>query len=142
MSISEDIKVKCPGCGADQQATVWRSVDASGDPGARAALFAWEINVFVCSQCDMRALLPIDLLYIDPEKGFSVQYYPLDSLGSDDFYDNFGRDGEPKKVAAHRDDDGNLIKPHIVFDMSEMMRYIAFREIAFKKGTPGQEPEK
>ena len=142
MSVSEEIKVKCPGCGADQPVTVIKTVDASADPGAREALFAWQVNVFTCRECDMRALLPVDLLYVDPEKGFSVQYYPLDALGSDQFYGQFRRNGEPVKTPAYKGKDGRAIKPHIVFDMAEMMRYITFREIAFRKGVPLKEPKK
>jgi hypothetical protein len=90
----------------------------------------------------MRALIPADLLYVDPEKGFSVQYYPIDALGSDKFYDQFRRNGEPVKTPAHKGKDGRIIKPHIVFDMAEMMRYIAFREIAFRKGVAPKEQKK
>jgi hypothetical protein len=134
MSVSEKINVKCPGCGAEQSATVWRSLDTTSDPGIREALFAWEINVFACQECDFRAQLPIGLRYIDPDKHFSVQYYPLDALGSEDFYSNFRKDGEPVDGADNQSSDGTKLKPHIVFDMAEMMRYIAFREIVFEKG--------
>jgi hypothetical protein len=133
MSVSEKINMKCPGCGAEQSATVWKSLDATSDAAIREALFAWEINVFVCGECDFRAQLPVGLLYVDVEKQLSVQYYPLDALGSEEFYGNFRRNGEPVGDASRKDDEGTL-KPHIVFDMAEMMRYIAFREIVYEKG--------
>lgn len=129
MSTSETIEIKCPRCGAAQSATVWKTLDRSSDPGVRDALFGWEVNVFACKECDFRAQMPVGLLYVDPDKRFSVQYYPMDSIGSDEFYANFHKDGEP--VVDCQPD----IKPHLVFDMAEMMRYIAFREIAFDKGT-------
>ncbi|HEY3274004.1 MAG TPA: CpXC domain-containing protein [Methanocella sp.] len=129
MSVSEKITMKCPGCGAEQSATVWKSLDSTSDPAIREALFAWEINVFVCGECDFRAQLPVGLRYSDSSKRFSVQYYPLDALGHDEFYANFRQDGEPIE-----DEEESGIKPHIVFDMAEMMRYIAFREIVFEKG--------
>jgi hypothetical protein len=136
MSVSEKITMKCPGCGAEQSATVWKSLDATSDPAIREALFAWEINVFVCSECDFRAQLPVGLLYIDPSKRFSVQYYPVDALGRDEFYGNFRQDGEPIEDTDNKSDDVTATKPHMVFDMAEMMRYIVFREIAFEKGVP------
>ena len=97
MSESEKITMKCPGCGAEQSVTVWKSLDATDDAAIREALFAWEINVFVCSECDFRAQLPVGLLYVDKEKQLSVQYYPLDALGSEEFYGNFRRNGEPSR---------------------------------------------
>jgi hypothetical protein len=136
MSESETITMKCPGCGAEQSATAWKSLDAASDPAIREALFAWEINVFVCRECDFRAQLPVSLLYVDEKKQFSVQYYPLDALGSEEFYLNFRRDGEPVEDPAKKDSGGKKLKPHIVFDMAEMMRYIAFREIVLEKGVP------
>lgn len=134
MSESEKITMKCPGCGAEQPVTVWKSLDATDDAAIREALFAWEINVFVCGQCDFRAQLPVGLLYVDKEKQLSVQYYPLDALGSEEFYGNFRRNGEPVEEVGKKGSDGEKLKPHIVFDMAEMMRYIAFREIVHEKG--------
>ena len=133
MSVSETIEMKCPRCGAHHTATVWKSVDVASDPGIREALFSWEINVFNCRECDFRAQLPISLLYIDRDKRFAVQYYPMDSLGSEEFYTNFHKDGEPVE-GTESAADPDAPKPHVVFDMAEMMRYIAFREIAFEKG--------
>ena len=134
MSVSEKINMKCPGCGAEQSATVWKSLDSNGDPAIREALFAWEINVFVCGECDFRAQLPVGLLYVDREKQISVQYYPVDALGGEQFYDKFWQNGEPVEEPGQNDGAGEKRKPHIVFDMAEMMRYIAFREIVFEKG--------
>ena len=106
MSVSEKINMKCPGCGAEQSATVWISLDATSDAAIREALFAWEINVFACSECDFRAQLPAGLLYVDSARLFSVQYYPLDALSSDEFYNNFRQDGEPLDDPANKGNDG------------------------------------
>jgi transcription elongation factor Elf1 len=130
MSNSEQVEIKCPKCGAEQVATVWRKLDATSDTGVREAQFGWEINIFNCNSCDLRAQMPVGLLYTDPVKQFSVQFYPMDALGKDEFYEGFRRDGEPLDDAARTDSP----RPHIVFDMAEMMRYIVFREIAFEKG--------
>ena len=128
MSTSETIKVKCPRCGQEHEARVWKTLDVSAEPTIKEALFAWEINVFNCPGCDFRAQLPVSLLYTDPDKMFAVRYYPMDALGDEGFYAGFRHDGEPVEPEP------SAIKPHVVFDMAEMMRYIVFREIAFVKG--------
>lgn len=130
MSNSEEMEIKCPRCGAQQKATVWKKLDTASDPGIKEALFGWEINIFNCSACDLRAQMPVGLLYCDTARGFAVQFYPMDDLGSDEFYKGFRRDGEPADAVSSTDSP----KPHIVFDMAEMMRYIVFREIAYEKG--------
>ncbi|OPY29747.1 MAG: hypothetical protein A4E28_00720 [Methanocella sp. PtaU1.Bin125] len=127
MSDSEEMEIKCPRCGAQQKATVWKKLDPASDQGIKEALFGWQINIFNCGACDLRAQLPVELLYTDTAKGFAVQFYPMDDLGCDDFYKGFRRDGEPVEAT-------DSPKPHIVFDMAEMMRYIAFRELAYEKG--------
>jgi hypothetical protein len=135
MSNSEEIEIKCPRCGAPQMATVWRKLDTEADPGIREALFGWEINIFNCNACDLRAQMPVSLLYSDPAKRFAVQFYPMDDLGSDEFYEGFRRDGEPVDADNKTEStEQNRLTPHIVFDMAEMMRYIVFREIVFVKG--------
>ena len=134
MSVSEQLEMKCPQCGAQQKVTVWKTLDIKADPAAKDALFAWEINVFLCSQCDFRAQMPVSLLYHDADRQFGIQYYPMDSLGSEPFYEQFGRDGEHFAENGSDELPAYLRKPHIVFDMAEMMRYIVFREVAFEKG--------
>lgn len=130
MSNSEMMEIKCPKCGAQQNMKVWKKLDAASDPGIKEALFKWEINIFYCSACDLKAQIPAGLLYCDTAKGFAVQFYPMDDLGSDEFYRGFRRDGEPVETVSKTEG----TKPHIVFDMAEMMRYIVFREIAYEKG--------
>ncbi len=135
MTNSEEIEIKCPRCGAQQKATVWRKLDIGADPGIRDALFGWEINTFDCNACDLRAQMPVSLLYTDPVKQFAVQFYPMDDLGYDEFYQGFRRDGEPVEPDNKTESmQQTSPRPHIVFDMAEMMRYIVFREIAFVKG--------
>ena len=83
----------------------------------------------------MRAQMPVGLLYTDPVKQFAVQFYPMDALGTDEFYEGFRRDGEPADADNKTESmEQDHLRPHIVFDMAEMMRYIVFREIAFVKG--------
>jgi hypothetical protein len=133
-SASEKMEIKCPKCQAPQEVTVWKSLDVKSDPAIRDALFAWEINVFMCGQCDFRALIPVSLAYHDPVRHFCVQYHPVDALGTVEFYAGFLKDGSPRKAPGSADDaPDHACVPHLVFDLAEMLRYIAFREIAFEK---------
>ena len=132
MSDYETISMECPECKTKQDVTVWHKLDVRADPAARDALFAWQINVFTCSSCDFKALLPVGLLYDDPNRRIAVQYYPVDALGQEGFYSGFNKDGEP--VSTEPNPEEYMKKPHIVFDMGEMLRYIVFREVAFEKG--------
>jgi len=134
MTDHEIINMECPECKAKQDVTVWHRLDVRTDPAARDALFSWQINVFTCDSCDFKALLPVELLYDDPDRQIAIQYYPVDALGQDDFYSGFNKHGEPISTEANMDKEDYLKKPHMVFDMGEMLRYIVFKEVAFEKG--------
>lgn len=134
MSVSEDISIECPQCKEKQEVTVWKHLDIVSDPEAKEALFAWKINVFNCSKCGIQALLPVGLLYDDPGRQYCISYYPVDFLGNEDFYTGFSKAGEPVIETSDETLPEYRLKPHVVFDLGEMMRYIVFREVAFEKG--------
>jgi hypothetical protein len=122
----EEMEVVCPQCAAKQTATIMKTLDVKANPAIRDALFQWEINVFNCDKCGFKAQLPIRLHYTDENKGISIIYFPMDELGNPDFYTEFNKKGEPNEKTDDR--------PHIVFDMAELMRYIVFREVVLDKG--------
>ena len=69
------------------------------------------------------------------ERKFCVQYFPYESMNEKDFLEQFTKDGqitEPKFARPipqiQRQRSGYLLKPHIVFDLNEMIRYVHFRE--------------
>lgn len=141
MSVKESIEAKCPQCGTDSQTTAWRSINTRLDPEARELLLANNVNVFRCPKCGYESLVDIDLLYHDPDRRFCVQFYPFERVGDDRFLENFTHDNEP---AVRVPEGMNLPErmsyvahPHIVFDMGEMVRYIAFRERLDEPG-PGE----
>jgi predicted RNA-binding Zn-ribbon protein involved in translation (DUF1610 family) len=128
MSVRDTVEAKCPACGEESSVTVWRAINATNDPDARELLLAGSVNVFSCPKCRYESLLDIDLLYHDMERKFSVQYYPFERLADDGFLEAFDAEG---RLAGPLDLPGNaeyLRRPHIVFELGELVRYIAFRE--------------
>lgn len=145
MSVREQVEAVCPACGAESQVSVWRSVNVTLDPDAKAQLLAGTMNVFSCPKCRYESLLDTDLLYHDMERGFCVQYYPYERLGDDGFLANFSIDGAPRLSLpggeALPGEAGYLTRPHIVFEMGELVRYVAFRDRLFELATGGTPPE-
>jgi hypothetical protein len=118
-------------------------MNVTQDPEAKELLLAGAVNVFQCPKCRYESLLDIDFLYHDMERKFCVQYYPYERLGDDGFLANFTNDAEPAIAVP----EGMQVKPgmeylahpHIVFDMGELVRYVAFRDRLFELGC--SEPE-
>ncbi|CAJ35282.1 CpXC domain-containing protein [Methanocella arvoryzae] len=133
MSKSDKITMECPECKAAQEMIVWQEINIGTDPELKEALFNWQINIFTCNACGLKAQLPAALLYHDPGRRFCVQYYPADILGNEEFYTLFDSKGEliDKTGLSGCEEYGR--EPHKVFDMAEMLRYIVFREVAFEK---------
>ena len=132
MSVRETVEAKCPACGAESQAEVWRSMNVTQDPDVKELLLAGTVNVFQCPKCRYESLLDVDFLYHDMERKFSVQYYPYERLSDDNFLANFTVEGTPQldlpESAPLPDRMDYLLHPHIVFEMGELVRYIAFRD--------------
>jgi predicted RNA-binding Zn-ribbon protein involved in translation (DUF1610 family) len=136
MSVKEQVEAKCPSCGEETQVAVWRSINTAQDPDAKELLLASEVNVFSCPRCGYESLLDIDLLYHDPERRFCVQYYPYERLSDDGFLSHFTTAGSPlldiPPGVRLNADLSYLARPHIVFELGELVRYIAFRERLFE----------
>ena len=137
MSINMPLDFKCPYCRNKQKIVIWQSINVTVNPELKNKLLAAEINQFTCEKCGKKTLLNVPLLYHDMEKKFCVQYYPPEMLNDYEFLQQFNLDGSfimmgiSKSITKLSD---YIIRPHIVFDMNEMVRYVAFREkIAFKE---------
>ena len=133
MSLESVTDVQCPECGHNQAVTVWRSLNADVTPEAREDLLAGRINVFQCEQCDCQAELKVPLLYHDMHRRFLVQYHPFEALDDPEFFREYDARGE--RVAAAQmsgmASGGGMEYParvHVVFQMSELVRYVVFRE--------------
>ena len=142
MSVKESVEAKCPACGEESSTTVWRSMNVTQDPDAKELLLAGTVNVFQCPKCGYESMLDIDFLYHDMERNLCVQYYPYERLADDGFLANFTIDAEPAIAVP----EGMQVKtgmeylthPHIVFDMGELVRYVAFRDRLYEleRGEP------
>lgn len=137
MSVPFLQQIECPACDTPRTVTTWSVIDAVADPSARTQLFAGEINAFVCKECGYAGQIVTPLLYFDRERQFSVQYYPADFLDDDAFLDSMS--GPPSETeigalaASERERHEYLLRPHIVFDMDEMLRYIVFCESVWER---------
>ena len=123
--------LQCPQCVHTQEMTVWSSLNVTVDPDLKDRLYAGEINVFECDNCASKAHINAPLLYHDMTQQFCVQLYDIEMLGDSDFLRQFNSDGSitmegiPEEFAKS---DNYLLRPHIVFDMYEMVRYVKFRD--------------
>lgn len=69
-------KIKCPVCGAEQEVTVWESVNVSEAPDLKADILSRKVNIFECSECSAAALVPAMLLYTDEQKKLMIYFAP------------------------------------------------------------------
>ena len=142
MMHTEDLE--CPECGRKQEVPVWGSVNIGIQPELRTQLFEGEINSFRCEECGFEALLGAPLLYHDPVRGFAVQYYPDEFILDDDFYETF-EPSYPVALAGLRREQSQddplpweyMFHPHVVFNMGELVKCVAF----FERLLPDRFPE-
>ena len=123
--------LQCPQCGNMQETMVWSSLNITIDPDLKDRLYAGDINVLECEDCGNRARIKVPLLYHDMTKQFCVQLYDIEMLDDYDFLRQFKSDGSIAMVGIPEEfaKSGNyLTRPHIVFDMDEMVRYVEFRD--------------
>ena len=78
MSINSTQKIKCPSCGQMHTVTVWNSVTVEDTPDLKKDLLCGKLNIFQCSSCGFRALMPTPMLYHDKEKKLLISFSPCD----------------------------------------------------------------
>ena len=123
--------LQCPQCGNTQETMVWSSLNVTMDPDLKDRLYAGEINVLECDDCGEKAWISAPLLYHDMAKQFCVQFYSIEILDDSDILGRFKSDGSIAMTgipASFPHSGEYLARPHIVFDMNEMLRYVEFRE--------------
>lgn len=124
-------KVQCPCCSNEQKNDVYESINVTLNPELKQKFLNADINIFICEKCREKSFINAPILYHDMEKRFCVQYYPSESLNDDGFFTQFTSDGRiilegiPQTLAESNE---YLTTPHIVFDMIDMIRYVAFRD--------------
>jgi hypothetical protein len=132
MSSMMPCQLQCPHCGNEQELEIWGSVNVKLDPELKEKLLGGEINVFACEKCGKRTFYDAPLLYHDMELHFCIQYIPPEELDDPSLFQRFALDG----TLPVREDDPTrslpdlqyVLRPHIVFDMGELLRYVAFRD--------------
>ena len=140
--------LQCPQCGNTQETMVWSSLNVTMDPDLKDRLYAGEINVLECDDCGEKAWISAPLLYHDMTAQIYVQFYDPDLLDDPDFLRQFNSDGslDIKSVPVSLPSSGDYLRrPHIVFDMDEMLRYVKFRDsiasAAYDEPSPPGEEE-
>lgn len=130
------ITVNCPKCGYNQNVIFWKSLNATIDPEAKHALLQGTFHMFHCERCGHEAFLDAGFLYHDMEKKFTIRYCPITSLDDNEFLDLFNVNGEMDMQGLGLDNvrvSEHLARPHIVFDMSEVIHYIVFRDKLYER---------
>jgi predicted RNA-binding Zn-ribbon protein involved in translation (DUF1610 family) len=154
MSLERTLSVPCPECGHEQPMRIWETITAQISPEAREDLLEGRLHRFECAKCGEIALLAAPLLYHDLERRFLAQYMPFEAI-DDEFLRQFNHEGEERfalggfegaPLDANDPRTAYFSRPHFVFDLDELVRYVQFREAlhAFheredKEGT-GDEP--
>lgn len=130
MSIHENRNVNCPQCRHEQTVKVWSSINAALNPDGRNKLFDGQINHFKCAKCGYESLIPMPLLYHDPERKIAAHYFPPESMKKAEFLDQFDLNGK-FVVTGEVDFDvpDYLTDVHVVFNMNELVSYVIFREM-------------
>ena len=130
MSSMSPHKLQCPKCGHEQETTIWESINVSISPELKESLLKGEVNTFTCEKCGDNAFIAAPLLYHDMDAKFCVQYFPAEALDDGNFYEQFSDRGYLAAGIGAPNIKGvaYLYRPHIVFDINEMVRYITFRD--------------
>ena len=141
MTEIQSVTIPCPDCGCEQEVQVWRSVNVTLDGNLRDRLFNGEINRFECQSCGVREFMNVPLMYHDMKRRFAIQYLPEQVIDDDEQLSSYSADGSvntahfpPKMVDAA----SYILRPHIVFNMGEMLRYIVFREKLADREKPAE----
>jgi hypothetical protein len=144
MTLQEEISIDCPKCKHAQKTQIWRTLNVTVSPEDKELLFKGGVNVFHCANCGHKAGIDTPLMYHDMVLRYNVQFYPSQLLNDEQFYEPFRADGSINIAGAPPNipmpDDGTmyLTKPHIVFNMNELLAYVVFRDkLAKAKGETG-----
>lgn len=129
MSIVKKVAVLCPSCQLENIVSIWESLNVALDPEAKKSLLEGSLNTYQCKACEQKVLVPVPFMYHDMDRQICVQFYPFDALRKPDFFSHFALDGSiSKQVSKGLNIPKYMRNRHIVFDMSELVRYILFRE--------------
>jgi hypothetical protein len=139
MSKMQQIDVECPECGEKQSVDYWESINVDLDSSLRGQLFDGSINFFRCENCKYEAFVNGPLLYHDMTRKFCIQYMPEYWLEDASNFENYHTDGSLETYVNFTSMGiDHLSRPHVVFDMEELLRYIVFRELLYNRDMADQ----
>ena len=134
MSKMKQIDVECPVCGEKQETDYWDSINVDLDFSLRRQLFDGRINFFRCEFCKYEAFVNGPLLYHDMTRKFCIQYLPEYWLEDVSNFESYYTDGSLETfVSFNAMGIGHRSRPHVVFNMEELLRYILFRELLYDR---------
>ena len=135
MTRVSEIELDCPGCGERQAASLCDAVGADEEPQRREALLAGDLNTFRCDACGYEGFLDTPILYYDLQRQYCVQYLPEEALENPESLERFAPDGTwDVDLDLPSGGIGDFLRrPHVVFDLDEMRRYVVFRELIFER---------
>ncbi len=129
MSQNESITLPCPKCAHEETVLLWRGLNTVEDAAAKEDLFEGKLNIYECTACGFKSLVPAPFLYDDPLREVSSQFFPFELTNHEEFYGGFKPDGKADHdVSEGMDVPEYVHNRHIVFEMGELLRYVIFRE--------------
>jgi hypothetical protein len=139
MSTSHEIELECPHCGHKQIATLWGSINVTLHPHLKEDFFKGQLNVFDCEKCKVQTPIVCGFMYNDMQRKILVQYQPPQEMEDEEFLNLFAPNGTvilPDELARIPEVQEYMTRPHVVFDMEELRRYVLFRELLHERGGP------
>ncbi len=127
---SEDIHlVSCPECEYEKEITLVKSLDVSADPKTKKSLLSGQINLFECERCGFMDYLPVSFCYNDMKNQIFAFCFPPEDIEDEKFCLQFHQNGQmimddPPAIEGVE----YMRTPHVVFHMTELIRYVMFRE--------------
>ena len=79
MSLNTIEKIRCPKCGKESDITLWQMITVKDSPDLKEDLLKGNLNMFVCDECNEKALVPTPLLYHDEDKKIMFSFMPTSS---------------------------------------------------------------
>ncbi len=128
MSQIESVSLPCPQCNHEETLQVWQTLSVVENPEAKTDLFEGKLNIFECHECGLKALVPVPFQYDDSHRELCVQFFPFQLADNREFYSAFAVNGSTVDESVDPAAPEYVRRRHIVFEMSELLRYIVFRE--------------
>jgi CpXC protein len=132
MSLSRPAEIDCPECQHSQKVVVWDSLNVDVTPDEKQELLEGRINVFHCEQCGHSGQIVMPFMYHDMGRQFCVLYQPLELLEDKASWAIFDPNGMTNVGVSDTMPGPDYMRHiHVVFQMSEPVRYVVFRERLF-----------